>query len=89
MVDGLSTRNEVYGFAYEPKDPKHMFVALRDGIFLSKDEGRQWSLLKQSPKGARALLFDPKGSGKIFAGTKDGRIYISKDRGRTWRLPNR
>jgi ligand-binding sensor domain-containing protein len=89
MVDGLSTQNEIDAFAYDPKDPKTMFVGLKEGIFLSKNENRQWSLLKQSPKGVRALLFDPKGSGKIFAGTKDGRIYISNDRGRIWRLKNR
>jgi len=88
MVDGLPTQTEVDAFAYDPKDPKNMFVGLKEGIFLSKNEGRQWSLLKKSPKGARAIVFDPKGSAKIFAGTQDGRIFMSKDRGRTWRLQN-
>jgi len=88
MVDGLPTQKEVDAYAFDPNDAKVMLVGLKDGIFLSSDEGRRWSLLKQSPKKVRALLFDPKGSGKIFAGTKDGRIYISKDRGRTWRLQN-
>ena len=88
-MDGLPTRKEVFAFAYDPKDPKHLFVGLRDGIVLSQDEGRQWALLKQSPKGVRAILFHPKDSGKIFAGAGDGKIFISKDRGRTWRLQNR
>lgn len=88
-MDGLPTKKQVYAFAYDPNDAKVMFVSLKDGIFLSQDEGRRWSLLKQSPKAVRALLFGQKGSRKIFVGTKDGRIFISKDQGHAWRLQNR
>lgn len=89
MVDGLSAKMRVDAFAYDLKNPKIMYAGLHVGIFLSNDEGHRWSLLKQSPKRVRALLFDPKGSGKIFAGTEDGRIFISKDGGLSWKLQNR
>ena len=89
MVDGLPTEKTVYAFAYDPNNPKIMYVGLKEGIFLSKDEGGQWLLLKKSPKGVRAILFPPKDSGKIFAGTGDGRIFFSKDRGYTWKVQNK
>ncbi len=85
-MDGLPTKKEVYTFAYDPNDPKMMYVSLNDGVFLSKDEGRQWSLLKKSPKGVRAILFHPKDSKKVLAGTGNGRIFFSKDRGYSWIL---
>ena len=88
-MDGLPTQKKIDAFAYDPKNPKTMFVGLRDGIFLSKNEGRQWSLMKKSPKGISAILLYSKDSEKIFAGTEDGRIFLSKDRGHTWKLQNR
>jgi photosystem II stability/assembly factor-like uncharacterized protein len=88
-VDGLPTQKKIDAFAYNPKNPKTMFVGLGDGIFLSKNEGRQWSLMKKSPKGVRAILLHPKAAEKIFAGTEDGRIFLSTDGGHTWKLQNR
>ena len=82
----VCTQKKIDAFAYDPRNPKTMFAALKDGIFMSKDEGRQWSLLKKSPKGVRAILLHPKDSAKIFAGTEDGRIFLSKDGGHSWKL---
>jgi photosystem II stability/assembly factor-like uncharacterized protein len=88
-VDGLPTEKKVYAYAYDPNNPKIMYVGLKDGISLSKNEGRQWSLVRKSPKGVNAIVFYPKHSEKIFAGAEDGRIFISKDGGHTWKLQNR
>jgi len=63
-----------------------MYAALREGLYLSKDGGNQWSLLKKSPKGIVAMVIQPKDSSKIFAGTGDGKIFLSKDGGYSWGL---
>ena len=88
-MGGLPTQKTIYTFAYSPKDPKVMHAALRDGLFLSKDDGGKWSLLEKSPKGAVAIVIHPKDSSKIFVGTGDGKILISKDGGYTWKLQSK
>ncbi len=46
-------------------------------------------LLDKSPKGVVTIVIHPKDSSKIFVGTGDGKIYLSKDGGNRWRLQNR
>jgi hypothetical protein len=88
-VGGLPTQKTVYAFAYNPKDPKIMYASVRDGLYLSRDEGKQWSLLGKSPRGIVAIAVHPRDSSKIFVGTGDGKIFLSKDRGNSWGLQNK
>ena len=85
-MGGLPTQKTVYAFAYSAKDPKIMYAALREGIFLSKDGGERWTLLDKSPKGVVAVATHPKDSSTLFAGTGDGKVFLSKDGGYTWNL---
>lgn len=84
-MDGLPTQKTVYAFAYNPKNPKMMYAALREGLFSSDDEGKRWSHLKTGPKGTVALAIDPKDPAKIFAGKAQGKVFLSIDSGRTWK----
>lgn len=88
-MGGLPTQKTVYAFAYNPKDPKIMYASVRDGLYLSRDEGKQWSLLGKSPRGIVAIAVHPRDSSKIFVGTGDGKIFLSKDRGNSWGLQNK
>ncbi|MFQ5684141.1 MAG: WD40/YVTN/BNR-like repeat-containing protein [Candidatus Binatia bacterium] len=88
-MSGLPTQKTVYAFAYNPKDPKIMYAAVRDGLYLSSDEGKQWSLLAKSPRGIVAIAVHPSDPSKILVGTGNGKIYRSKDGGETWGLRNR
>jgi len=88
-VGGLPTQKTVYAFAYNPKDPKIMYASVRNGLYLSRDEGKQWSLLGKSPRGIVAIAVHPRDSSKIFVGTGDGKIFLSKDGGNSWGLQNK
>ncbi len=46
-------------------------------------------LLDKSPKGIVTIVIHPKDSSKIFVGTGDGKIFLSKDRGNSWGLQNK
>ena len=85
-MGGLPTQKTVYTFAYNPKDPKIMYASLREGLFLSKNAGERWTLLDKSPKGVVAIVIHPTDSSKVFVGTGDGKVFLSKDGGRSWRL---
>lgn len=88
-MDGLPTQKTVYAFAYNPKNPKTMYAALREGLFSSDDEGQRWSRLKSGPKGTVALAIDPKDSAKIFTANAKGKIFLSKDGGQSWKSQNK
>ena len=88
-MGGLPTEKTVYAFGYNPKDPKIMYVSMRDGLYQSRDAGKRWSLLAKSPRGIVAIAVHPAESSKIFVGTGNGRIFLSKDGGNRWRLQNR
>jgi len=88
-VGGLPTEKTVYAFGYNPKDPKIMYVSMRDGLYLSRDAGKRWSLLAKSPRGIVAIAVHPEESSKIFVGTGEGKIFLSKDGGNSWRVQNK
>jgi photosystem II stability/assembly factor-like uncharacterized protein len=88
-VGGLPTEKTVYAFGYNPKDPKIMYVSMRDGLYQSRDAGKRWSLLAKSPRGIVAIAVHPAESSKIFVGTGNGRIFLSKDGGNSWSLQNK
>ena len=88
-MGGLPTEKTVYAFGYNPKDPKIMYVSMRDGLYLSRDAGKRWSLLAKSPRGIVAIAVHPEESSKIFVGTSNGKIFLSKDGGNSWSLQNK
>jgi len=88
-VGGLPTEKTVYAFRYNPKDPKIMYVSMRDGLYQSRDAGKRWSLLAKSPRGIVAIAVHPEESSKIFVGTGNGKIFLSKDGGNSWSLQNK
>ena len=88
-MGGLPTQKTIYTFAYDPKDPKIMYTALRDGLFLSKDGGERWAVLDKSPKEVVAIVIHPQDSSKMFVGTGDGKVFLSKDGGYNWKLQSK
>ena len=84
-MGGLPTQKAIYALAYDPKDLKIIYVATREELFLTKDEGTHWSRLDKSPKGVVAIVIHPSEPSRIFAGTADGKVSLSKDGGRSWK----
>jgi len=65
--------------------PDHIYVALPDGIGVSRDQGRTWSHADEGirRKFTQAVRVDRTRAGRVFAGTEQG-IFRSEDGGRRW-----
>jgi len=84
-VGGLPANRTVNGFAVDPKDPKIMFVAMRDGLFKSTDAGTSWKSIGKELKNLAAVAVDPKRPSDIYLSTIEGTIYVSTDGGMKWK----
>ncbi len=84
-MGGLPTQKTAYALAYDPRNPKIIYVGASEGLYLTKDEGTHWYLLDKGPKGVVAIVMHPSDPSRILAGTADGRIFLSRDGGQTWK----
>lgn len=64
------------------EQPERIYAGGQAGVFGSDDGGTTWRLLSQ-PGQVTALATDGS-SGILFAGTADGAVLSSRDRGETW-----
>ncbi len=78
--------------AVAPSDSNVLYAASAAGIQRSMNAGADWMNLASTNKmhftranNYRALVVDPTDSGKVMAGTNDGRVLISLDHGNTWK----
>jgi photosystem II stability/assembly factor-like uncharacterized protein len=88
----LPLRNPV-ALAVDPQDPEHLVAADfpqdRSRVLESADGGRSWSVLARLRSAVTKLVFDPRDSATLYAGTADDGVLKSTDGGRTWRGSNR
>jgi photosystem II stability/assembly factor-like uncharacterized protein len=82
-VGGLPT-GTINGFAVDPRNPKAMYVALRDGVFRTDSAGKVWTHAAGGPRNAAAVTVNPKKPDEVYAVTVDGTVYHSADGGRQW-----
>jgi photosystem II stability/assembly factor-like uncharacterized protein len=85
-VGGLPTNRTVNGFAVDPKNPKVMYVAMRDGMFKTTD-GENWKPLGKV-KNLAAVTVNPRKTSEIYAATIDGVVFKSANGGMTWERQN-
>ena len=83
-MGGLPANRTANGFAVDPKNPKVMYVAMRDRLFKSTDAGESWKPLGQGLKNLAAVAINSKRPGEVYAATADGIIFKSTDGGTTW-----
>lgn len=83
-MGGLPTNRTVNGFAVDPKNPKVMYVAMRDGLFKSTDAGESWKPMGNELKNLAAVAVNPKRSEEVYVSTTHGVIFKSTDGGMTW-----
>ena len=83
-MGGLPT-GTVNGFAVHPTNPKMMYVAMRDGVHRSEDAGDRWTPADGSPQTAVAVAINPKRPTEAYAATAEGRIFVGRDGGQTWK----
>ncbi|HJU25126.1 MAG TPA: hypothetical protein VJ722_00480 [Rhodanobacteraceae bacterium] len=72
----------VSSVAYDPNEPKRVYAASGDGVFVSSDGGEHWAHLSAPPR-ITALVALP--SGDLVAADDAGALLRSSDRGVTWR----
>lgn len=84
-MGGLPANRTVNGFAVDPKDPKIMFAAIRDGLFKSTDAGTSWKSLGNELKNLAAVTINSKKPNEMFVSTLNGTIYVSGDAGVNWK----
>ncbi len=61
-----------------------MYVAMRDGMFVSRDAGRTWKPAGNAVKSMAAVAVNPKRPSEVYAATEQGQIHRSTDGGETW-----
>ena len=82
-MGGLPT-GTVNGFAVDPRNPKVMYVATREGVFRSDNAGRAWTRAASGPSNAAAVTVNPRKPDEVYAVTVDGSLHRSADGGRQW-----
>jgi len=86
-VGGLPTKQPVAAFASDSTAKPVMVAALPDGLWKSRDGGKTWHQLSNTPGGITALAVHPTNQDVVFAGTKDGRVFMTSDGGASWPTP--
>jgi photosystem II stability/assembly factor-like uncharacterized protein len=68
-----------------PHAPGVIYIATNDGLYISRDNGASFQLTQIDPdaKRVRSIVFDPRTSQTIYAGTSGG-FFRSLDGGKTW-----
>jgi photosystem II stability/assembly factor-like uncharacterized protein len=81
------TRERVDNVLVDATDPAALFATSYGGgeILRSTDGGKSWKRVKLPLQAySLALVTDPKNAGTIYAGSFEGRLFKSIDRGETW-----
>ena len=86
-MGGLPTKQPVAAFASDPTPKPVMFAALPDGLWTSRDGGTTLQKLNKAPGSVTALAVHPTNSAMVFAGTREGRVFITADGGTSWQGP--
>jgi len=77
---GLGRR--IHAVTYDPHQPRHVYAATDDGLFLSVNGGEQWTPVKSPRPAITSLVVTP--SGILYAATDNGDLFRSADQAYTW-----
>ncbi len=80
------------GFAFDPQDPKTMYIACQAGLYKTSDNGKTWTrkfdknmrIKHNTKKTNEPLAVDPLNPNVIYAGSFNDGLYRSTDAGETW-----
>jgi len=89
-VGGLPTERTIYAFASHPRVPKTFYASTKDSFFKSTDGGQIWAQLKTGFTASHiaAFVLHRDNPDLLFAGTEEGVILKSSDRGESWSRQN-
>lgn len=85
--NGEASANQptINSIAASPKAPGVIYIATRDGLFVSRDNGANFQqvIVDEDVKSVRSVIFDPRSSETIYLGTATG-FFRSMDAGKSW-----
>lgn len=91
LIPGLA-RKQVWAFVPWNVDAHIIAAGTEDGVYLSRDGGRNWTPLSLHgavwPRPVMSLAFDPTDSNTLYAGTPH-LAWKTSDGGKTWRQMHR
>lgn len=75
----------IYSLATSQHLPGVIYIATRDGLFLSRDNGANFRRVEidEDVKSVRSVIFDPRSAETIYVGTTAG-FFRSMDGGKSW-----
>jgi photosystem II stability/assembly factor-like uncharacterized protein len=68
----------------DPTNLQRIYVGTTEGLFVSVNEGKNWTILTSASVTVNAIQVDPNNSQRILIGTEYDGILLSQDGGRTW-----
>ncbi len=77
----------IHAMTQSPTDPNIITVGTTHGVWISRNSGEDWEMLKSStaPVNIDSLAIDPRSNSTMYAGTW-WRAYKTTDSGKNWRL---
>ena len=80
-----SSQASINSLATSQHLPGVMYIATRDGLFLSRDNGANFRRIEidEDVKSVRSVVFDPRSAETIYLGTTAG-FFRSMDGGKSW-----
>src|SRR5688572_8855737 len=77
----------IHAMTQSQTDANVIYVGTKDGIWMSKDSGDDWTRIESAtmPLDINSFAADPKNANTLYAGTT-WRPYKSTDNGKSWRL---
>ena len=86
--DGFNNRR-IHDVKVDPHDDKIVYAASVAGLYRTEDEGKAWKLVSDENLVINAIVLHPERPERIILGTEGDGIYVSDDRGATFRRSNR
>ena len=85
-MGGLPTTERVNAFAVNPREPQVMYVGMRSGLYISRDEGKTWRKMGGELAGVQvaAIAVHPARPNLVYLGTPALVIFKSDDGGKSW-----
>ena len=75
---------EIQAVAYDPRDPRRLYLAAGNGLIRSDDGGRSWRITTSwDMTELRAVSVDASAPDNIYVALPDG-VGVSRDAGATW-----
>jgi photosystem II stability/assembly factor-like uncharacterized protein len=83
---GLWSESRVFALSVHPAEPRTVFAGADDGIYKSRDGGRNFERLPAPMETMQVwkIAVDPSDPDIIFAGTRPAALFRSRDGGRNW-----